>query len=108
MGILNDNVSANKASNNSNTNAQYGNRMYMGLAPNPNDCSFTITINSLIEGRSTWYLTDVSGNIIYNDVIDLKKGTSQINFANKELAAGVYFVRFDSFNEMFKVIVVKQ
>lgn len=100
--IVNNPLFSNKASNQNNNQS-----IQIGLAPNPNDGSFIITVNSLTETRSTWYLTDVSGNVIYTSTIILNEGVNQINYTNKELAAGVYFVRVDSYNEVFKVIIVK-
>ncbi len=65
------------------------NNFEVSLYPNPNDGSFFML--SDVTGESTVKITDISGKVVYNNVVGLTAGTPfEINLNNVE--AGMYMV----------------
>lgn len=72
--------------------------------PNPFENEFTIKLNSNFSG--TLKLTDVSGRCIYSKEINLKSG---IEYKQKlpAIVQGVYVLSFESNNQSYKKLIVK-
>jgi hypothetical protein len=82
----------------------------MSVYPNPNDGEFVIEVYSSSElSNSTIQITDVSGKIIYEDVLTIKSGLTNLPINLKEIAIGTYTINLISGNNKFKpVMLVKK
>lgn len=79
----------------------------LDVIPNPNDGNFTISFNSLVDTYSMVSISDLRGNMIYQSEHLIKTGSNQLYFSNNELATGMYFVKLDASDQIFKVVIVK-
>ncbi len=79
--------------------------------PNPAQNNLTVEISSMTDlGETIISLSDVSGKIIIQKIIDIEHGQTMIPFNTSELSTGSYFVTMTSTNEQFspiKVIIQK-
>jgi hypothetical protein len=57
-----------------------------GAFPNPTTDAVTITVNA--TGAATLNVTDISGKIVMNSLVDLGTGSTKVN--TSQLEAGVY------------------
>jgi hypothetical protein len=77
------------------------------IAPNPNNGAFNLYIQSGLHRSPTIHLIDLSGRILYTQVLSIQKGLNQIEISKPELPSGVYFIKVDGFDEPIKMIITK-
>ena len=73
--------------------------------PNPSTSRFNIKINNLNHKDLNLIISDISGKIIYKDIIDVKssKFIHQLNLQN--VSKGTYFLRLNTNSEQAVQII---
>lgn len=66
--------------------------------PNPNDGSFTLSIDMNKTGPAEMQIVNTLGEIVDQRVFDLNSGTHQFFISNKSISAGIYSVQLKTQN----------
>lgn len=76
------------------------------LYPNPNNGAFALNISVPNAGNVSIELADISGKIVWRENKLLSSGLNKIQFTQKDLTGGVYFVKVsnDSFSKTMRMI----
>ncbi|MES2587495.1 MAG: T9SS type A sorting domain-containing protein [Bacteroidota bacterium] len=75
----------------------------LSIFPNPNEGEFTIEINSINSIKNAnIVISDISGKIIYSELVSLNKGVNQFHLNKFDLSTGTYLVHLKNLNEDFK------
>lgn len=64
----------------------------INLSPNPNDGTFTLQFNAFNKSDVNIYITDVTGRVVYSEMIQNAHGQTRHAMDLSELSKGVYFV----------------
>jgi hypothetical protein len=75
------------------------------IYPNPNEGTFNLVFNSIIQMNSEIKITDLFGKIVYRQSIIMQEGINQTQISSNELAPGTYFVKVDGIDETIKVFI---
>lgn len=79
----------------------------ISVFPNPNSGSFTVEISSNKNNSAAiFYLTDMTGKIIYSKEIDISNGTNQILMNNLFLEKGAYIISLKEVDLQLKPVKV--
>jgi len=79
-----------------------------GVYPNPATDKITVKFNSTTDRQATINVTDMSGKVILNQVIESPKGTNTHDIELGNLPSGIYLLMFDNGdnNEVRKINVM--
>jgi endonuclease I len=69
------------------------------LAPNPTSGEFYLMIDAKVAEKFEMNITDVSGRIVYNKMVDVINGFNNVIINDVKLQGGVYFVDLNYKNE---------
>jgi hypothetical protein len=69
------------------------------LAPNPTTGEFYLMIDAKVAEKFEMNITDVSGRIVYNKMVDVINGFNNVIINDVKLQGGVYFVDLNYKNE---------
>jgi hypothetical protein len=62
------------------------------LSPNPAKHETKVTITTASNGKAKWKLTDNTGRVVMQDVIQLNRGSNNLVINLNSLSSGMYYL----------------
>lgn len=87
----------------------YGNLMISNIAPNPTSDRFVLGVLSENDEVLNYHIINPTGEVMYENKVDIIAGKSNINVSVRDLPGGMYFVRVDNGKniDMMKFIKIR-